>query len=393
MRSRHGSGSSMRHGRWTKFALSSRASWRRYERLATSATRSRSFAAPRMTNDVEIASAPVWVSLLPWQHDAARAGLRYRARWPHALLLTGREGIGKRTFALELARSLLCEDGAGDGFACGVCASCRYVRAGQHPDLRVVEPVEIDDDNVATPSLWITIAHVRALIDWAQLTSHRHVAKVTVIVPAERMNGAAANALLKTLEEPPPGTYLLLVSDQYARLPATIVSRCRLLPAPEPDAGSANAWLAAEGVEHPQLLLAQAGGAPLLALALADAAIQRERDALLDALSRPERLSPVAFGARLDAYPRDERKARLADAVYWLLAWTADLAAVASGGAPRFNPDRKEALARLGARVARVALFRYYQALLRQRALLGHPLTPRLVPEALLFEYRAAVAQ
>ena len=123
------------------------------------------------------------------------------------------------------------------------------------------------------------------------------------------------------------------------------------------------------------------------------AAIQRERDALLDALSRPERLSPVAFGARLDAYPRDERKARLADAVYWLLAWTADLAAVASGGAPRFNPDRKEALARLGARVARVALFRYYRALLQQRSLLGHPLVPRLVAEALLFEYRAAFAQ
>ena len=159
--------------------------------------------------DAEAAApGPAWTGLFPWQREAARTALGHRARWPHALLVAGREGIGKRSFALELARSLLCESPAADGLACGTCASCRYSRAGQHPDLRLVEPIEIDDDNVATPSLWITVAHVRALIDWAALTSHRRIAKVAVIVPAERMNPAAANALLKTLEEPPAGTYL-----------------------------------------------------------------------------------------------------------------------------------------------------------------------------------------
>lgn len=334
-----------------------------------------------------------WRPLLPWQSAAAAAALATRARWPHALLITGRRGIGKRSLARYFAQALLCEEPRADGSACGHCPSCGYVAAGAHPDLRLIEPVEYDEDGGPKPVDAIVVERIRELIEFAQLTAHRQRAKVALIAPAEAMNGAAANALLKTLEEPPPVTYLLLVSDQSARLPATILSRCRLLPAPEPDVDSAIAWLAAEGVERPQLLLAQAGGAPLLALALADAAMQRERDALLDALSRPERLSPVAFGARLDAYPRDERKTRLADAVYWLLAWTADLAAVASGGAPRFNPDRHEALAGLGARVARVALFRYYRALLRQRALLGHPLVPRLVAEALLFEYRAAFAK
>src|SRR5205823_8856542 len=220
-------------------------------------------------------------------HDSTRPVLRYRARWPHALLLTGREGIGKRTFALELARSLLCEDGAGDGFACGVCASCRYVQAGQHPDLRVVEPVEVDDDNVATPSLWITIAHVRALIDWAQLTSHRHVAKVAVIVPAERMNVAAANALLKTLEEPPPGTYLILVAHQSGRLAATVRSRCQRLLAPMPDESMATEWLIGQGVGQPADVLAQARGAPLEALRLANTDYQSERAVWLDALAAP----------------------------------------------------------------------------------------------------------
>jgi DNA polymerase-3 subunit delta' len=331
-----------------------------------------------------------WEPLLPWQNDAAREALAARSRWPHALLITGRRGVGKRSLALHFAQALLCEDPHTGGAACGRCASCGYVAAGAHPDLRLIEPLDRDEDGNTKKVDAILVDRIRELIEFAQLTTHRQRAKVALIAPAEAMNAAAANALLKTLEEPPAATYLLLVSDQWGRLPATIVSRCRVLPAPEPDIESATAWLAARGVKNAPLLLAEAGGAPLLALTLADPEAQREREALLDALAQPERISPIAFGARLDAYPRDERGARLADALYWLLAWTADLAAVASGGAPRFSPDRRDALARLAPRVARVRLFRYYRALLRQRELLGHPLQPRLVAEALLFEYRAA---
>ena len=331
-----------------------------------------------------------WEPLLPWQSDVAGEALAGRSRWPHALLITGRRGIGKRSLALHFAQALLCEDPRADGTACGRCASCGYVAAGAHPDLRLIEPVERDEDGNARKVDAILVDRIRELIDFAQLTTHRQRAKVALIAPAEAMNTAAANALLKTLEEPPPATYLLLVSDRWGRLPATIVSRCRVLPAREPDVESATAWLTGRAVTKSPLLLAQAGGAPLLALTLADPEAQRERQALLDALAQPDRISPVAFGARLDAYPKDERAARLADAVYWLLAWTADLATVASGGAPRFNPDRRDALGRLATRVARVRLFRYYRALLRQRELLGHPLQPRWVAEALLFEYRAA---
>ena len=330
-----------------------------------------------------------WQPLLPWQVAAAARALSARARWPHALLVTGRRGIGKRSLALHFAKALLCERPNADGGPCGRCASCGYVAAGAHPDLRVVEPLERDEEGNVKPIDAILVDRIRELGEFAHLTSHRQRAKVALIAPAEAMNPAAANALLKTLEEPPPSTYLLLVSDQWGRLPPTIVSRCRVFPAQEPDPEAASAWLAARGVDRAGLLLAEAGGAPLLALALADPGVQRERDALLDALAQPDKLSPVAFGARLDAYPKDERGARLAESVYWLLSWTSDLAAVASGGAARFNPDRREALARLAARVARVGLFRYYRTLLRQRELLGHPLQPRLVAEALLFEYRA----
>ena len=337
-------------------------------------------------------ASPSWQPLPPWQRDAAAAALRGRARWPHALLITGRRGIGKRILALHFAQALLCETPNADGSACGRCPSCGYVKAGVHPDLRTIEPIEYDADGNAVPVNEIVVGRIRELIEFTQLSTHRQRAKVALITPAERMNPEAANALLKTLEEPPPATYLMLATDQPARLPATVVSRCVLFAAPEPEADTATAWLAAQGIEKPQLLLAQAGGAPLLALALADVDVQRERELLLDDLSRPERLAAVAIGARLDAYARDERKARLADVVYWLLTWTADLAAARVSGAPRFHPDRREILARLAKRVAPLKLFRYYRSLLRQRALLGHPLQPRLVAEALLLEYRDVFA-
>ncbi|HEY4138809.1 MAG TPA: DNA polymerase III subunit delta' [Casimicrobiaceae bacterium] len=329
-----------------------------------------------------------WTGLYPWQHEAARDALRHRDRWPHALLIAGRDGIGKRAFALELARSLLCETPDAAGFACGGCASCRYAAAGQHPDLRIVLPFEIDEDNVATPSLWINVGHIRALIDWAALTSHRRVAKVAVIVPAERMNPAAANALLKTLEEPPSGTFLMLVAHQPGRLPPTIRSRCQWLAAPNPTPAAARTWLIHQGVAEPEGLLSQSGGAPLAALRVADAGFQAERSVWLDALALPATLDPIELAGRIDRAPRDARKALLGAAIDWLMDWCVDLAAVGAGGAPTHNPDYATPIAPLAATVAPLPLFRYHRSLLQERAQIAHPLQPRLVAEALLFEYQ-----
>jgi DNA polymerase-3 subunit delta' len=136
-------------------------------------------------------------------------------------------------------------------------------------------------------------------------------------------------------------------------------------------------------------LLAQAGGAPLIALALADPAHQQERRAWLGALAAPGELSPAALAARLEFGARDARRERLAVAVDWLVAWIGDLARIGAGGAAVRNPDHAGALAVLAPRVARVSLFRYYRQLLRQRSLIAHPLQPRLVAEALLIDYRA----
>lgn len=335
-----------------------------------------------------------WPSLLPWQRQAAKDLIVQRASWPHALLIHGAPGIGKTALALHLAQALLCEalpeEGESAHTPCGVCAGCRYAIAGQHPDLMRIERVVIDPDTGLLETVdTIAIDRVRALIDFVQLTSHRQRAKVAVIAPAERMNVAAANALLKTLEEPPPDSYLILVSAHPGQLMPTIVSRCRLVAAPQPSPAQARAWLDDHGVAQAELVLAQAAGSPLAALAHADPGIQAERRAWVAALSTPDRLAIDSLAARIDAGGKDERKPRLALAIDWMIAWCADLARVVAGDAARQNPDAADALRKLAPRVAPIALFRYHRLLLRQRALIAHPLQPRLVAEALLLDYRA----
>ena len=326
-------------------------------------------------------------AVLPWTRALLRDLLAARAQWPHAMLFTGAAGIGKRSIAMHVAQALLCESAQPDGFACGRCPGCQYFVAGQHPDMRIVEPSRMEDGELKRLDS-IPIGHIRELRSLIDLTAHRGGSKVALIVPAELMQAPAANALLKTLEEPPADTFLLLVSNQPGRLPATILSRCRRIPVPLPDHDSAVAWLAAHGVTQAAHVLAQANGAPIAALGLASPEAQAERAAWLGALAAPRTLSPTLLSARIDQGARELRKDRLAEVIDWLIAWSTDIARVAAGAAPRTNPDFAAALAALAPRVARISLSRYHRELLRQRARIAHPLTPRLTVEALLIDYR-----
>ena len=292
-------------------------------------------------------------ALYPWQTDVARDALARRSTWPHGLLLTGPQGIGKRALAMHFARALLCERPQPDGGACGTCASCGYVKAGQHPDLRILELVEVDEEGEAKPLAEIKIDSVRDLTAWSLLTSHRGIAKVGIVDPAEALNIAAANALLKTLEEPPPSTFFVLVTHHAWQVLPTLRSRCLRLAAPRPSRDQATSWLAAQGVASPDAVLAQAGGAPLAALRLADPAWQEERGVWLAALAKPASLPAVALASRVEAGARDERRDRLTLAIDWLAAWTSDLARVAAGGLPMRNPDFADALLALAPSVAR----------------------------------------
>ena len=227
------------------------------------------------------------VELLPWQEGSWSriAAMLDGVRPPHALLMHGPGGIGKRRLALRLAGAILCTGGDPRPGPCGACRSCRLLYAGSHPDFLRVEPAEGEST--------IPIGSVRDLIDRFTLTAER--ARVAVIAPAEAMNQAAANAFLKTLEEPPGRATFILASDAPGRLPATIRSRCRKMAAPAPPAAEALAWLGTK--TDPALarrLLDLSGGAPLAALDLARrhgeealAALHAETAALLGGAADP----------------------------------------------------------------------------------------------------------
>jgi DNA polymerase-3 subunit delta' len=170
-----------------------------------------------------------------------------------------------------------------------------------------------------------------------------------------------------------------------------VVRRCRQIPAPQPTAEQAAAWLSLQGAADPLLLLAQAGGAPLKALTMLDEAYQAERARFLDRLAMPRRLSVIGMGAEVDLGARAARKARLQTWFDLLATWSYDLAACAAGAAPRYHPDFAPQLSQLAATVAPLSILRYHRALLRDRALLSHPLNSRLVAENALFGYRRAV--
>lgn len=200
---------------------------------------------------------------LPWQ-QAQWAGLvesRANGQLPHALLLAGPSGTGKAGFAAHFAQLVLCACPGGQ--PCGQCRHCHLVAAGSHPDLVRVQPLE--------SSKAIRIDQIRELREFCAGRPHQAGWRVILIEPAEALNNNAANALLKTLEEPGSDTLLMLVAHEPSRLPATVRSRCRSLRFPAPEPALALAWLRDRLPEaDPEPLLRAAGGRPLRALALAD---------------------------------------------------------------------------------------------------------------------------
>ncbi|MGD8483877.1 MAG: DNA polymerase III subunit delta' [Thioalkalispiraceae bacterium] len=207
--------------------------------------------------------------LFPWQQDNWHNLLNRanQGRLPHALLVTGLQGIGKCQFALALAEALLCSQPKSDGHACGQCEACALIQAESHPDLHLVEPEE--------PGKAIKIDQIRGLIQQlVSLKSHYEAGyKIAIIHPADAMNTASANSLLKTLEEPPQNTLLILVSSKPSVLPATIRSRCQLIRMQEPSPEASLQWLNSRiaDTQRCRALLEMSGNAPLIALQQAEA--------------------------------------------------------------------------------------------------------------------------
>ena len=329
--------------------------------------------------------------IYPWQADSAQRLLSLRAQLPHAILLHGRAGLGKYPLAQAYAQLLLCEHQAeGATVACGTCPSCHWFEQGSHPDVHVLQPSALDEIDEAGPerkkSEWISVEQVRQAIEFVQLSSHRNGLRIVLVNPAEAMNAAAANALLKTLEEPPKNSLLLLVSHQASRLLPTILSRCHQLRVNLPEAAQALAWLEAEGVNEAALCLGLAAGSPLLATTFADEDYQTRRRALLTDLSGAAQSLVLAVA---------ERHAKLSIADYsqllqWLQQWAHDLQSVKMADRVYYHQDFSEQLRNLAMRVNLGSLLKWQQRLQHARAVVAHPLNVQMVLEDILLEYTSA---
>jgi DNA polymerase III subunit delta' len=250
---------------------------------------------------------------------AAREAVRrslLAGRLPHAIILKGSLGAGAGALADWIARLTLCEHP--ERAPCGACPSCALEAAGNHPDLRRLMP--------EPGKKQIGVDAVRELIADLALTSFRGRRRVGIVDPADALNTAAANAFLKTLEEPGGGTLLLLVAARTDRLPATILSRCQMIAVPRPDRGSALDFLAAYGKADWAGALDLAHDGPLAALELVErgaAGVAHDMQSLVAALAR----GGVDLIAAAEICVREHPDLRLA----WIERWATDALYAAAG--------------------------------------------------------------
>jgi len=325
-------------------------------------------------------------SLAPWIARQLHSLLSQRG---HAWLLQGPSGLGQYTLALEMARAWLCENPSPDS-ACGHCHSCHAIDVRTHADLCMLMPetamlerqwplsekAQADiDDKKRKPSKEIRVDAMRDAIEFAQRTSAGGRGKAVLVFPAERMNPVTANALLKTLEEPPGDVRFVLASEAAQLLLPTIRSRCQAHAMAWPLPSEVMPWFSAQGVttEHAATWLRAAGGRPDDALALAASGH--------DALWWSQLPKAVERG---DAGPMQGMSP--VQVVGMLHKLCHDLQLMQQGAAPRFFESRDLPS---GGRFA--VLSQWGRDLSKATRTMEHPFNPGLMVEALLSQAKIAL--
>ena len=304
-------------------------------------------------------------------------------RLAHAYAFVGPSGVGRRLTAVAFAQAALC---AARG--CGTCAVCRRVAAGQYPDCQVIAPTPPRDNPKGAPM--IRIEQIRELERTAALAPLEGGRKVFVVDDAERMTLPTAQALLKTLEEPPARTHLVLVIANPGALPPTVLSRCQRVRFRPLDEADAARLLEDRGVPPgARVLLARlTQGRPGLAVGVDLEALRTRRDAALALAAEP----PARLALTLDGTPTDRATVATYLELYW--SWYRDALCLAAGGSAALlvNVDQEAALRALAARMPAPALA---TALARVKAAwvaLESNVNPRLALETALLGLGGAAA-
>jgi len=321
-------------------------------------------------------------------HDAAvRSFDRVvrQGRLAHAYLFAGPPGIGKRLFAQELAKALLCEAAPSSTLeACDRCAACVQVAAGTHPDLLTASrPAE---------SLELPIDTLRELCRALGLKPARGRRKVAILDDADDLNAESANCFLKTLEEPPPGSLLLLIGTRPERQLPTIVSRCQVIHFRPLAADLVADILRAEGIEsaRAEQLARLSGGSPGHARALGEPLLWDFRRGLIEALSQ-DRFDSVTWSAKLIEFVEQagkeaaEQRRRAALMVSLLIDFLGAALACRVGATPPIVEDEdRAAFERLGAGLDADGLMRLLDFCLEAERQIDRRVQLVLVLEALM---------
>ncbi|MFA7280009.1 MAG: DNA polymerase III subunit delta' [Sterolibacterium sp.] len=348
------------------------------------------------------------MKIFDWQKALWQQLLGDLQNLPHAMIMAGAEGLGKLAFAQTFAALLLCQStGLTDNLdqmPCGRCASCNWLASGNHPDFRLIQPQgegEGDEEGAeATKSASsqvkqgqgrIKVEQIRELGDFVFIGSHAHGKRIAIFSPAESMNAAAANALLKILEEPPAGVYFILIVNSWHQLLPTIRSRCRKIVFSLPDYAQAQKWLNQEGVKSADELLQLVGGAPLLAATWAEQGrLDVYRKALEPLADKPD--DPVAMAAKWSGLIKAESGFGLPHLVDALQKWLYDLLLLKLTGKLTYHQAWQPKLEALKSRTSISRLLAGYQELLRIRAVARHPLNTQLFLEDLATRYLRLLA-
>jgi DNA polymerase-3 subunit delta' len=325
------------------------------------------------------------MALYPWQLSSWHQ-LITQPSLPHALLLTGERGIGKRQFAEYIAQYLLCEAKETKQAPCADCVACHWFSTGNHPDFRVLSLDEIEqvDEQDSTPrkknGQWITVESVRTLHDFIQVGAHRGGHRVVLVYPADAMNLAGANAFLKMLEEPPEGVIFILVSHRWQRLLSTIKSRCRRFALPTPEEAQALLWLQTQKVEQAHIHLRHCGGAPLRAYQQAQLDQASLLNILLPYLSEPHKWNVGELALTLE-----KLKVETVEIIDCLQKWVVDWVLYQETGQARYYPDYIIGLK--AATQQSPSVWTFYDLLLQAREHALHPLNQRLLVEKIFYSW------